>query len=63
MTTTYLVNRRPSTTINLKTPKEMWTSDLVDYSNIRTFDYLAFTHQSEGKLEPRVIKYALLGYP
>ncbi|KAE8706559.1 hypothetical protein F3Y22_tig00110392pilonHSYRG00193 [Hibiscus syriacus] len=33
----YLVNRAPSTTIELKTPMEMWTGKPADYSNLHVF--------------------------
>ncbi|KAE8703180.1 BTB/POZ domain-containing protein [Hibiscus syriacus] len=36
-TTCYLVNRAPSTTIELKTPMEMWTRKPADYSNLHVF--------------------------
>ncbi|KAE8675254.1 hypothetical protein F3Y22_tig00111689pilonHSYRG00088 [Hibiscus syriacus] len=36
-TTCYLVNRAPSTVIELKTPMEMWTGKPADYSNLHVF--------------------------
>ncbi|KAL4376081.1 hypothetical protein GQ457_02G039440 [Hibiscus cannabinus] len=36
-TTCYLVNRAPSTAIELKTPMEMWTGKPADYSNLRGY--------------------------
>ena len=36
-TACYLVNRAPSTAIELKTPMEMWTGKPVDYSNLHIF--------------------------
>ena len=58
----YLVNRCPSSVIGFKTPMEMWSSSLCDYSNLRTFGYIAYAHQNEGKLEPRARKCIFVGY-
>ena len=63
MTAAYLVNRSPSTAIELKTPEYMWTGKNPDYSNLRVFGCAAYAHQVEGKLEPRSVKCIFLGYP
>ena len=43
-TTTYLINRCPSTWIDLKTHMEVWSGRPIDYSNLKVFRALAFAH-------------------
>nr|GEV45067.1 retrotransposon protein, putative, Ty1-copia subclass [Tanacetum cinerariifolium] len=62
-TAAYLINRSPSTTIEKKTPMEMWSGHPSDYGMLRTFGCFAYSHVQQGKLEPRVVKCVLLGYP
>ncbi|GKV37057.1 hypothetical protein SLEP1_g45126 [Rubroshorea leprosula] len=52
----YLVNRSPSTAIGLKTPEELWSASLVDYSQLRIFGCPVYAHVRDGKLEPRAVK-------
>ena len=33
------------------------------YSNMKSFGFLAYAHQNEGKLKSRAIKCVFLGYP
>ena len=61
-TACFLVNHSPSTTIEFKTPEEVWFGKLADYSNLRIFGCPAYMHVSEGKLEPRARKCIFLGY-
>jgi len=35
----YLVNRSPKTSIECKTPEEVWSGKPDDYSNLRVFGY------------------------
>lgn len=35
----------------------------TNLAHIRVFGWAAYTHQSEGKLEPKAIKCVMLGYP
>ncbi|KAE8701406.1 hypothetical protein F3Y22_tig00110548pilonHSYRG00924 [Hibiscus syriacus] len=61
----YLVNRAPSTEIELKTPMEMWTSKPVDYSNLHVFGsfvYVMYNAQEISKLDPKSRKCKFLGY-
>ncbi|GKV08223.1 hypothetical protein SLEP1_g19888 [Rubroshorea leprosula] len=58
----YLVNRSPFTAIGLKTPEELWSSSLTDYSQLRIFGCLVYAHVRDGKLEPRAMKCVFLGY-
>ncbi|GKD43945.1 retrovirus-related pol polyprotein from transposon TNT 1-94 [Tanacetum coccineum] len=62
-TATYLINRSPSTSIEKKTPMEMWSGYPSDYGMLRIFSCVAYPHDKQGKLEPRAIKCFLLGYP
>lgn len=43
----YLVNRSPITTIDLKTPNEVWSSTHTDYSNQKIFGGFAYFHVNE----------------
>nr|GEU82991.1 zinc finger, CCHC-type [Tanacetum cinerariifolium] len=43
-TTPYLINRSPSTTIEKKTPMEMWSGHLSDYEILRVFICVAYSH-------------------
>ncbi|KAE8668465.1 Flavonol synthase/flavanone 3-hydroxylase [Hibiscus syriacus] len=64
-TACYLVNRAPSTAIELKTPMEMWTGKPVDYSNLHVFGsivYVLYNSQEISKLDPKSRKYKFLGY-
>nr|GFC22476.1 retrovirus-related Pol polyprotein from transposon TNT 1-94 [Tanacetum cinerariifolium] len=62
-TTAYLINRSPSTAIEKNTPMEMWSGHPSDYGMLRIFSCVAYPHDKPGKLEPRVVKCILLGYP
>ncbi|KAE8655608.1 F-box family protein, putative isoform 2 [Hibiscus syriacus] len=64
-TTCYLVNRAPSTAIELKTPMEMWTGKPADYSNLHIFGsivYVMYNSQEISKLDPKSRKCKFLGY-
>ncbi|KAH9767170.1 hypothetical protein KPL71_011175 [Citrus sinensis] len=62
-TACYLVNRSPSTAIECKTPIELWSGRVADYSKLRIFGCVAYAHVKQGKLEPRALKCRFLGYP
>ncbi|GKC03026.1 retrovirus-related pol polyprotein from transposon TNT 1-94 [Tanacetum coccineum] len=49
--------------IEKKTPMEMSSGHLSNYGMLRIFGCVAYPHDKQGKLEPRVIKCVLLGYP
>ena len=60
-----MFNRSPSTAINLKTPMEMWTGKLVDYSRLHVFGspvYVMYNDQERSKLDPKSRKCIFLGY-
>ncbi|KAK3031457.1 hypothetical protein RJ639_036517 [Escallonia herrerae] len=61
-TTTYLINRSPSTAIDCKAPKEIWSGKHVNYENLRIFGCPAYAHVNDGKLEPRTKKCIFFGY-
>ncbi|GJU15741.1 retrotransposon protein, putative, ty1-copia subclass [Tanacetum coccineum] len=62
-TATYLINGSPSRAIEKKTPMVMWSGHPSDYGMLRIFSCVAYPHDKQGKLEPRVVKCVLLGYP
>ncbi|CAJ2668093.1 unnamed protein product [Trifolium pratense] len=62
-TATYLINRCPSTGIDLKTPMEVWSGKPADYSNLKIFGALAFAHIKQDKLDARAVKCVFIGYP
>lgn len=64
-TACYVINRSPSTTIDLKTPMEMWTGKASDYSCLLTFGsyvYVMYHTQEKSKLDPKSRKCIFLGY-
>ncbi|KAG8472502.1 hypothetical protein CXB51_035379 [Gossypium anomalum] len=61
-TACFLINRSPSVAIEKKTPQEVWSGNLVDYSDLKIFGCPAYAHIDNGKLEPRSIKCVFLGY-
>ena len=61
-TACYLINRSPNGALDGCIPEELWSCNLVDYSNLRIFGCPVYSHVNEGKLEPRVKKCLFLGY-
>jgi transposase InsO family protein len=61
-TSYYLINMSPSTTIEKKTPMEVWSVSPLDYSQLKVFGFTAYAQVDNGKLEPRVGKCVFLGY-
>lgn len=61
-TAAHLVNKSPSTVLNLRCPEEIWTSRKLNLNYLRVFGCEAYVHQSEGKLEPRSMKCVFVGY-
>ncbi|GJW93337.1 zinc finger, CCHC-type containing protein [Tanacetum coccineum] len=62
-TAAYLINGSPSIAIEKNTPMEMWSGHPSDYGMLRIFGCVAYSHDKQGKLDPRAVKCALLGYP
>ncbi|GKA35499.1 retrovirus-related pol polyprotein from transposon TNT 1-94 [Tanacetum coccineum] len=61
----YVINRSPSTTVELKTPMEMWTGKPVNYSDFHIFGslvYVMYNTQETTKLNPKSKKCLFLGY-
>ncbi|CAH9101507.1 unnamed protein product [Cuscuta europaea] len=63
VTASYLINRSPSSVISFKTPREMWSRIKPNISHLRSFGCAAYAHVSQAKLQPRVLKCVMLGYP
>ena len=64
-TACYVINRSPSTAINLKTPMEMWTGKPVDCSHLHVFGspiHVMYNDQERSKLDPKSRKCIFLGY-
>lgn len=63
-TASYLVNRCPSTTLNFRTPREVWTGKPVEYDHLKIFGCTdAYAHLRQDKLDPRAKKCIFFGYP
>ncbi|KAF3647028.1 putative agamous-like MADS-box protein AGL31-like [Capsicum annuum] len=60
-TTCYLVNKSPSTTIEFKTPFEIWFGLPANYSNLKIFGCPAYVYVRDDKLESRAKKCLFLG--
>ncbi|GJT58282.1 retrovirus-related pol polyprotein from transposon TNT 1-94 [Tanacetum coccineum] len=63
VTAAYLINRSPSTTLEKKTPMDLWSRHPANYEMLRIFGCVAYSHVNQGKLKPRAIKCIFLGYP
>nr|GEV47690.1 hypothetical protein [Tanacetum cinerariifolium] len=64
-TACYVINRSPSTAVELKTPMEMWTGKPVNYSDLHIFEspvYVMYNSQETTKLDPKSKKCLFLGY-
>jgi hypothetical protein len=64
-TACYVINRSPSTAIELKTPMEMWTGKPADYSQLHIFGspvYVMYNTQEVSKLDSKSRKCVFLGY-
>nr|GEX76888.1 retrovirus-related Pol polyprotein from transposon TNT 1-94 [Tanacetum cinerariifolium] len=52
----------PATSIDCKTPIEVWSGKLADYSKLCVSRFLTYYHVSEGKLDSRGDKGIFMGY-
>jgi len=59
----FLINRCPSTTMNMKTPEEVWSGHPLTYDRLRVFGCVAYAHIRQDKLEPRALKSMFIRYP
>lgn len=62
MIASFLINRCPSTTIDMRTPKEVWSGHPPNLNRLKVFGCVAYAHIRQDKLEPRVVKCLFLGY-
>src|SRR3954471_23054695 len=62
-TATYLINRCPSTALDMKTPEEVWSGHPPDLDKLRVFGCVAYAHIRQDKVEPRALKCMFMGYP
>jgi transposase InsO family protein len=63
-TACYLVNRSPSSTLDDKTPHEVWTGKKPSLTHLRVFGCDAYVHvpkENKSKLEKRLKSVSLLG--
>jgi len=58
----FLVNRSPSSAIEWKTPKKVWSGKPVNYFGLCIFECPVYAHASNGKLEPRTKKCIFMDY-
>ncbi|GJX57272.1 retrotransposon protein, putative, ty1-copia subclass [Tanacetum coccineum] len=63
VTTSYLINRSPSTALEKKTPMDLWSGHPDNNMMLRIFGCVAYSHVNQGKLKHRAIKSIFLGYP
>nr|GFB04431.1 Gag-Pol polyprotein [Tanacetum cinerariifolium] len=64
-TACYVINRSPSTAVELKIPMEMWTGNSINYSDLHIFGspmYVMYNTQETTKLDPKSKKCLFLGY-
>ena len=59
----FLINRCPSTTLNMKKSKEVWSGHPLTYNRLIVFAYVTYAHIRQDKLEPRALKCMFIGYP
>ena len=55
----FLINRCPSTTLNMKKSKEVWSGHPLTYNRLRVFAYVTYAHIRQDKLEPKALKWIL----
>ncbi|GJX09879.1 gag-pol polyprotein [Tanacetum coccineum] len=64
-TACYVINRSPSTAVELKTSLQMWTGRPINYSDLHIFGspvYVMYNTQATTKLDPKSGKCLFLGY-
>nr|GEV08083.1 hypothetical protein [Tanacetum cinerariifolium] len=64
-TACFVINRSPSTVVELKTPIEMWIEKPVNYLDLHIFGshvYVMYNTQETTKLDPKSRKCLFLGY-
>ena len=59
----HVLNRLPSTTLEGRTPIEVWSGELAqDYDKLQVFGCNAYSHVKENKLDPRAKKAVFMGF-
>jgi transposase InsO family protein len=64
-TTCYLVNRSPSSTLDDKTPHEIWSTKKPSLQHLRVFgcdDYVHVPKENRSKLDKKAEKCIFIGY-
>ncbi|GJT74850.1 retrovirus-related pol polyprotein from transposon TNT 1-94 [Tanacetum coccineum] len=61
-TAAYLINCSPHRSLDGNIPEILWSSNSVDYSNLRVFGCPIYVHVDKEKLVPRAVKCIFLGY-
>ena len=64
-TTSFIINRYPSSTIDFKIPKEVWSGRPIDYLSIKIFGCPTYVHVQSGersKLDLKSRKCIFLGF-
>ncbi|GKC11697.1 retrovirus-related pol polyprotein from transposon TNT 1-94, partial [Tanacetum coccineum] len=61
VTAAYLINRSPSTTLEKKTPMDLWSGHPTSYIMLRIFGCVAYSYVNQRKLKPKAIKCIFLG--
>ena len=64
-TTSYLINRGPSTPLEYKIPEEVWSGKEISLSHLKVFGCVAYVHisdQGRNKLDPKSKKCTFIGY-
>jgi transposase InsO family protein len=63
MSAVYLLNRCPTTPVEVKTPAELWFGRRPDISNLRVFGCVAYVHNPlAGKVDHKAFPCIMLGY-
>nr|GEY65773.1 retrovirus-related Pol polyprotein from transposon TNT 1-94 [Tanacetum cinerariifolium] len=55
------LDRSQSTTLEKKTPMDLWSEHPTNYKMLRILGGIAYSHVNQGKLKHRAIKYIFLG--
>ena len=63
-TACYLVNRSPSSALDEKTPKEVWTGKKPSLTHLKVFGCEAYVHvpkEKKSKLDKKTKRYVFIG--
>lgn len=62
MTTSYLINRCPSTTLGMKTTEKVWSGHPPNLDRLRVFGCVAYAHIRQDKVKLGALRCIFLGY-